>query len=100
MSTVSISEEEYLRLKRAAGEIDTPTLTNCYEVGHVWKQIGGANAGCSDECVCSRPVYECLNCKCCDYGENQEGNDIVSECSEREEIEYQKSLEAEQVLVD
>ena len=54
----------------------------CAILGHKWGSIGGANAGCSDICGCSVPVHECEVCGDCDYGENDEADDIRERCSD------------------
>ena len=54
----------------------------CAEVGHDWKHIGGSNAACSrgGNCVCSVPIHECVKCGDCDYGDNAEAAQIISDC--------------------
>lgn len=47
---------------------------------HCWKHVGGCNAGCSDDCWCSAPVYECTSCGACDHGDNDETRDIIRKC--------------------
>lgn len=85
MSTVTIDEEEFRRLKAAAGEeIDSKAARAfCGITGHTWKSLGGTNAGCGRDCGCSRPVNTCIVCGDCDYGENAEGDEIVKDCAER-----------------
>jgi hypothetical protein len=56
-------------------------INNC-KIGHVWTLVGGANAGCRDECCCSVPVYRCDRCGDYDYGENAEAVDIRKRCRE------------------
>lgn len=56
----------------------------CHKVGHVWKHIGGANAGCCNDCVCSVPVYTCEKCGDSDYGNNSEAEEIRKDCREME----------------
>lgn len=53
----------------------------CHQYGHDWTCIGGCNAGCSDDCVCSSPVHECSKCGDCDYGENEERDAILADCA-------------------
>lgn len=48
--------------------------------GHAWSSVGGANAGCGEDCFCSVPVHECSRCGECDYGENDEASEIRSAC--------------------
>ena len=54
---------------------------SCQELGHTWKYIGGANCGCDREADCSVPVYECLRCGGCDYGQNAEAEDKRAACA-------------------
>lgn len=54
----------------------------CRKHGHDWKHIGGCNAGCCDHCGCSVPVHECTKCKDCDYGDNEEANEVRKRCAE------------------
>jgi hypothetical protein len=53
------------------------------EVGHDWQSIGGCNAGCGDFCACSVPVHTCTRCGDCDYGDNEDANEIRKACAER-----------------
>ena len=55
----------------------------CIELGHKWTFIGGANAGCDDDCACSVPVHECEVCGDCDYGENDEAKQVIETCLDR-----------------
>ena len=52
---------------------------HCREA-HDWVSIGGCNAGCSDFCCCSVPVHECSRCGDCDYGENDEAEEVRKNC--------------------
>lgn len=94
MSTVTISEEEFYRLKEKAGENLTRDPSLCIKNGHTWRFKGGANAGCCDHCDCSVSVHECIVCGDCDYGENDEKADVLANCDTREEIEFEQSQEA------
>lgn len=47
---------------------------------HSWEFKGGRNAGCSDDCICSVPVYTCGHCGDCDYGENDEAIQVKWNC--------------------
>ena len=80
MSTVTIGEEEYLRLKAKAGETLTHDPAHCLEHGHTWKFIGGTNAGCHRDCGCSVDVHECIVCGDCDYGETDAAKDAREVC--------------------
>ena len=53
---------------------------DCREFGHAWKFYGGRNAACGDGCNCSVPVYVCPKCGDCDYGDNAEAADKISDC--------------------
>ncbi|KAA0571114.1 hypothetical protein [Azospirillum sp. Sh1] len=53
----------------------------CAEVGHRWKHVGGANAGCGPDCGCSVPVHRCEACGDCDYGENEEAREKLAACA-------------------
>lgn len=94
MTTVTISEEEFHRLKTKAGEVTVRDPSLCIKTGHTWKFIGGANVGCCDQCDCSKSVHECIVCGDCDYGENDELADILSNCDTREEIEFERQSDA------
>ena len=50
------------------------------EAGHDWQSTGGCNAGCGDSCGCSVPVNVCTRCGDCDYGENEEADEVRSRC--------------------
>lgn len=51
------------------------------EAGHDWQSIGGCNAGCHDNCVCSVPVNECSRCRDCDYGDNEDAIRVRDNCA-------------------
>lgn len=53
-------------------------LLGC-QTGYDWQQIGGRNCGCEDG-HCSVPVMECGVCGQCDYGDNDEAREVVSDC--------------------
>lgn len=94
MSDVTISEEEFRRLKAIAGEVDEkPDATMCALTGHAWQSFGGANAGCEDpDCGCSVAVYKCALCGDCDYGE-RERQKTHDDCYHRSEwLEEQAAL--------
>lgn len=55
----------------------------CAEIGHRFKCIGGANAGCGTFCSCSIPVHECEVCGESDYGNNPLANEVREECRNR-----------------
>lgn len=57
---------------------------SCHDLGHDWRLEGGKNAYCCDEgCGCYVPVYTCNRCGNCDYGDNEEAEEIMAKCSER-----------------
>lgn len=74
--TLEQAEAEVRRIKQQIAG------ATCAEVGHDWKHIGGANAGCLDECTCSVPVHTCTKCGDCDYGENLESSQIRNDCEQ------------------
>lgn len=49
----------------------------CAVLGHRWVFIGGASRTLSDGGYCSVPVHECEACGDCDYGENEDAEEIV-----------------------
>lgn len=59
----------------------------CRQYGHDWQLYGGANAGCSDVCGCSVPVSVCSKCGDCDYGDNEEADEIRATCAGRAALE-------------
>ncbi|RWD47443.1 hypothetical protein [Mesorhizobium sp.] len=52
----------------------------CREYGHQWQSHGGCNAGCSESCGCSVPVNVCAKCGDCDYGDNEEADQVRKHC--------------------
>jgi hypothetical protein len=50
---------------------------------HDMQSIGGCNAGCEADCACSIPVHKCSRCGDCDYGENDEAEEVRRWCKER-----------------
>jgi hypothetical protein len=52
----------------------------CKQYGHEWELLGGANAGCGNDCACSVPVYRCTKCSDCDYGANGEADEVREKC--------------------
>lgn len=59
---------------------------NCQDGKHDWRFRGGCNAGCCDDCACSVPVHECAGCGDCDYGQNEEADEIRAGCESRYEM--------------
>jgi hypothetical protein len=51
------------------------------ELGHDLHSIGGCNAGCHEECSCSVPVNVCRRCGDCDYGKNDEAEQVRVNCA-------------------
>lgn len=101
MSDVTISEEEFLRLKRLAGEVDEkPDVAMCATTGHAWQSIGGSNAGCENpDCSCSVAVYTCSLCGECDYGE-RDRQDTWDKCQDRAEWHAEAIRRAEEAEQD
>lgn len=64
---------------------DILNLYDCSEA-HDWKSRGGCNAGCHKDCQCSVPVHECTRCGDCDYGQNEEADEVRRECRERNPV--------------
>lgn len=64
---------------------DILNLYDCSK-GHTWVSRGGCNAGCDDDCACSVPVHECAHCGDCDYGQNEEADEIRANCQSRYEM--------------
>lgn len=55
----------------------------CAVLGHDWSFVGGTNACCALgplNCHCSIPVHECVSCGDCDYGDNDEANQVRADC--------------------
>lgn len=98
MTTITISEDEYMRLKEKAGETVRRDPSACIANGHTWKFFGGTNAGCHEACSCSVPVHECIVCGENDYGENDEAVGVRENCEEREELEYFDEVENDATL--
>jgi hypothetical protein len=55
------------------------------QAGHDWQSIGGRNACCDegDFCSCSVPVNACTRCGDCDYGDNDDADDVRRLCAEK-----------------
>ena len=69
------ARSEVARLERAMRS------ANCIEAGHDWTSIGGANAGCNQDCGCSVPVFECRRCGASDYGVNEQARAVITDCA-------------------
>lgn len=67
-------------IRRQAQQFLNPANPEKSGHDHVWKRMGGTNAGCGPGCHCSVPVYSCA-CGDCDYGMNPEAYFIKSECA-------------------
>lgn len=85
MSTVGRESMAITEIERLAARAvaDAGGEHPCHILGHKWKHIGGRNACCdrgADTCVCSVPVHDCEICGDCDYGDNDEANEIRSAC--------------------
>lgn len=57
----------------------------CVQAGHDWKMIGGTNAGCDRDCVCSVLVNVCAKCGDCDYGDNLDAEEVHRQCAALED---------------
>jgi hypothetical protein len=64
-----------------------PLLRDCSS-GHTWESLGGRNCGCEwrehgSLCHgnCSVPVNHCVVCGDCDYGDNEDARETISECA-------------------
>lgn len=53
--------------------------------GHTWIHFGGTNCGCHPDAQCSHPVYVCIVCNDCDYGDNEEAAATMAACPDVEE---------------
>lgn len=69
------AEAEAARLRREIAQ------GPCVEFGHDWQFVGGSNLGCGPDCACSGPVYTCSKCGDCDYGDNEEADELRAECA-------------------
>lgn len=76
LDQITETEARLAQLKRQAAS------ASCAEVGHRWKSVGGANAGCCIDCWCSVQVNECEVCGDCDYGDPAR-SEIIANCRER-----------------
>ena len=81
---IAETEAKLASLNRQAERL--PKARQCAELGHVWRHIGGCNAGCGDDCACSVPVHECARCGDCDYGDNAEAEAERAECAYDREL--------------
>jgi hypothetical protein len=75
LEEIAATEAKLEQLRRRAA------AAPCAEVGHRWKHIGGANAGCGPDCDCSIPVHRCDVCGDCDYGDNDEAREKLAACA-------------------
>ena len=71
-------EAEAARLRRQIA------AAPCREQGHNWTFHGGANAGCGPDCTCSVPVNVCSKCGDCDYGQNEEADEVRTSCAAKD----------------
>lgn len=83
-----MTAEGSLRVRLDAAEAEAARLrreiaaASCAEVGHDWQHCGGKNAGCGPDCGCSVPVNACAKCGDCDYGDNEEADQVRAKCAE------------------
>lgn len=54
----------------------------CSVLGHKWESTGAAWCGCEGG-RCFVPVHECEACGDCDYGDNEDADDVRAECDLR-----------------
>lgn len=73
LARLEAAQAEVARLQREVAQ------AHCGEVGHDWRFLGGKPCGCDDG-WCSIPVYECSKCGDCDYGDNDEADEVRSRC--------------------
>lgn len=68
-------------LKRQVAKIEREMAHGpCSEHGHEWEFYGGSNLGCDPDCACGGSVYVCLKCGDCDYGDNEENDELRANC--------------------
>jgi len=77
--TKLVDELEAARAEVSRLERQVASAT-CAEVGHRWQSSGGANCGCKIG-YCSVPVHECAVCGDCDYGDNEDADDVRANCA-------------------
>jgi hypothetical protein len=70
---IADAEAEVARLKQLAAS------ATCAELGHDMQSTGGRNCGCKDG-SCSVPVNHCTRCGDCDYGDNEEADEVRANC--------------------
>ena len=58
----------------------------CLILGHQWVFTGCAPCGCAGGGH-SIPVHECSACGDCDYGENEEADEVRAICRENVDVE-------------
>jgi hypothetical protein len=78
----------FIYLGRVAARIVAAIRPHPCRNGHTWRQIGGRNCGCGADGACSVPVYECVRCPACDYGDNEEADRIRADCRERSRSDF------------
>lgn len=75
-----------LKLERIEADLKRRTQRElveiCQTIGCDMQSVGGCNAGCGDDCYCSVPVHKCTRCGDCDYGENEEAEQVRRDCAE------------------
>lgn len=72
---------EVVRLERQAAH------AICIELGCNMVSLGGCNCGCHEGACCSVPVNRCTRCGDCDYGDNDEAEDVRRQCAEKREFD-------------
>lgn len=80
---MSTLDEKLAQAKAEVARLEREVAgATCRELGrHTWVHLGGSNAGCSRDCNCSVPVYQCTVCGDCDYGDNKEADETRRRCA-------------------
>lgn len=74
--------EQLAELERQAAQIKREIASGpCLEFGHDFQFAGGTNLGCGDDCACGGAVYTCTKCGDCDYGDNEENDELRAACT-------------------
>ncbi|WP_439357963.1 hypothetical protein [Bradyrhizobium sp. DASA03007] len=74
---IEAAKAEVARLEMIAA------TATCRELGCDMQSVGGFCASCDGErglCSCSVPVHKCTRCGDCDYGENDEADEVRRLC--------------------
>lgn len=88
---------EVTRLERLAA------TASCRDLGCDMQSVGGCCAGCDGErglCSCSVPVHKCTRCGDCDYGENDEADQIRAACQLTRDPIFEDGHDDDDLVVD